>query len=266
MKKTGFLLITLIVLAVLSGCTLNQSNVPALAPTPSWTYYPPESEIQVPILVYHHVDYEDVSDRYNIYPNDFAEHMSILAFYGYTTITVSDLVTVIREGGQLPPRPIILTFDDSNLSVYENAYPIMRTHGFIGVTYAVANRLESQNYINSAQLKELIVAGWEVGSHSMTHADLSQDRTIVNEELRQSKQVLEEELGITIETFAYPFTHFKEYVGSRVPVYGYSSAVGVGDDAFHSINSVYYLFRQEVSGSYNLLEFIDLLPWKGEPE
>lgn len=251
---------------MVSGCTLGQTNVPALIPTPNWVYYPPGSEIQVPILVYHHIDNDNISERYNIFPEDFAEQMSILTLYGYSTITISDLVNVIQEGGELPARPIILTFDDSNLSVYENAYPIMRSHGFVGVAYVVANRLHAENYINTDQLKELIAAGWEVGSHSMTHADLSLDRTIVNDEVLRSKQVLEEQLGVTIETFAYPYSHFKAYIASRVQVYGYTSAVGVGDKTFHNMNNIYYLPRLEVSGRYDLLEFIELLPWKGEPE
>ncbi len=93
-------------------------------PTPTWETAGP-GEVVAPILMYHDVDPEKTTGifSYNIHPETFAAQMQLLADLGYHTITARQLVAAIREGVPLPPNPIVITFDDGYLNVYEQRLP-----------------------------------------------------------------------------------------------------------------------------------------------
>lgn len=192
--------------------------------------------------------------------------MKALKDWGYTTITITELVTAINKGLPLPPRPIVITFDDGNYSVYKNAFPIMKKNGFVGVNYVVLEWLDHAGYIGVSELAEMYAAGWEVGSHSNTHADLHQDHTIASYEVHQSKINLTVLLGQPINTFAYPFGAFDQYLGERVGRWGYDAAVGLGKSYVHNQYSIFYLSRIEIKQEYDLEQFGALLPWSTPPE
>jgi peptidoglycan/xylan/chitin deacetylase (PgdA/CDA1 family) len=244
--------------------TPTHTSTPTITPTPTWAWHPP-GEVIAPILLYHHVDNDNPSERYNVHPDRFAEQMAALDSWGYTAITITDLIKAITEGGELPPRPVVITFDDGHLSVYENAFPVMQEHGFPGVAYIVATWLKADGFMGVKELKEMMEAGWEVGSHSSTHTDISKDTSLINYEVLQSKKILEEALSTPIHTFAYPFGAFKQLIGDRVYRYGYIGGMGLGRGWTHSKNTLYYLQRIEVQGSYDMETFASLLPWSEPP-
>jgi peptidoglycan/xylan/chitin deacetylase (PgdA/CDA1 family) len=245
--------------------TSTPTSTPSITPTPTWAWHSP-GEVIAPILLYHHVDYDHTSERYNVHPERFAEQMEALTEWGYTAITITELIEAITDGGELPPRPIVITFDDGHLSVYKNAFPIMQEYGFPGVTYVVANWLKAKDFTGVEELTEMIEAGWEVGSHSFTHVDISKDTSLVNYEALQSKQALEDALPERINTFAYPFGTYKTLIGDRVFRYGYLGGMGLGHGWTHNEYSLYYMKRIEVNGGFDLETFAGLLPWAEPPE
>jgi peptidoglycan/xylan/chitin deacetylase (PgdA/CDA1 family) len=187
--------------------------------------------------------------------------MQALEDWGYTTITISDLIQAITQGALLPERPIVITFDDGYLSVFQNAFPIMHEHGFIGVNYVVGKYIDGRNFMTAEQLQATVHAGWEIGSHGFTHTDLGLNPSLANYEMNQSKIYLEELLGIPVNTFAYPFGGYRPVLWDRALRYGYFGAVGLGKGWKHSEASLYYLKRISILGSYNLETFASLLPW-----
>lgn len=247
--------------------TPTATEVPTATPIPTatWAIVGP-GEVIAPILLYHHVDEENANPRYNVIPEVFAAQMQALDDWGYTTITATQLIKAITEGAPLPPRPVVITFDDGHYSVYETAMPIMQKHGFFGVTYIVANRLKSYGFTGVPQLEEMISAGWEVGSHSNTHSDLTLDRSIAFNEISESRDTLTKALSQPVNTFAYPFGKFDQYIGDRTGKWGYIGAMGLGTGYTHSLNSIYYLQRMEVQGTYDLEKFASLLPWSSPPD
>ena len=247
--------------------TPTATEVPTATPIPTatWAIVGP-GEVIVPVLLYHHVDAENTDPRYNVLPEVFEAQMQALDDWGYTTITVTQLIQAITEGAPLPPRPIVITFDDGHYSVYETAFPIMQEHGFFGVTYIVANRLKSYGFTGVGQLEEMISAGWEVGSHSYTHSDLTLDRTNAFTEISDSRDRLTEALSQPVMTFAYPYGKFDHYIGDRTMKWGYIGAVGLGTGYTHNLYSVFYLQRMEVQGTYDMEKFASLLPWSSSPD
>jgi peptidoglycan/xylan/chitin deacetylase (PgdA/CDA1 family) len=207
----------------------------------------------VPILLYHHVAPTDDTVQLTVSPEMFEAQMSILHQKGYTSITPKELNEAIRCGAPLPDRAVVITFDDGHVDNYEYAYPIMEDLGFRGAMYVVANRTATYGFLGVEQLKEMIGQGWEIGSHSLSHPDLttlSGER--LREELLNSKMLLEAELGIEVQSFAYPFGSFTPEMVKKVIGYGYTNAMGLGTLSAHSQGNLFYLSRHAVNGRAGL--------------
>jgi peptidoglycan/xylan/chitin deacetylase (PgdA/CDA1 family) len=156
---------------------------------------------------------------------------------------------------------VIITFDDGPEDVYATAYPIMKAYGFFGTIFIVGDYLDAAGFLSVNEIKELHKAGWEVGSHSMSHANLYQAPSL-SEEILKSRKYLSERTGLAISSFAYPFGVYNEFLAKKVVSYGYQAAVGLGWTNTHNPESLYYLSRIEVKRSLPLYSFNSKLPWK----
>ena len=237
--------------------------------TPSSTSTPPEPtststvaetetlvEFKVPILLYHHVRGEKSTSRYQVALPDFKLQMEALHEMGYQTIPLPQFLDALDNGSPLPDNAIIITFDDGHLSVYENAFPIMKSFGFTGVFYIVANRIHDiPDFVNFAMLQEMMGAGWEIGSHSYTHSDLTLNHGLAYQEIARSKVDLEKALQTNVQTFAYPFGAFDSFLGRKVQEYGYQAGMGLGTSQHHTRDMKYYLNRIEIYGDLSLSDF-----------
>lgn len=230
------------------------SAVPTATPTQLVPFGP--GPVDIPILLYHHITPGGDGPRYTVSAESFEVQMAFLAEAGYQTITIADVVAAIRNGAELPPRPIVLTFDDGNLDTYTEAWPRMRAYGFVGVAYIVANRVGAEGFVSADQLAELAAAGWEIGSHSRTHANLVEiGRAQWRDEIIGSKLELQRVLGLPIESFAYPFGVGDAEIFRKTAEYGYDSGVGLGKGMIHDRGDLYYLNRREVLGNWDLAAF-----------
>ncbi len=238
------------------------TETPFPTETPAPIYNPP-GEVIAPILLYHHISDGGSGNRYYITPDVFRAQLQALRDWGYTSVTVSDLVNALVNGGNLPVRPVAITFDDGNLDIYQNAFPIMQEMGFVGTFYIVANRLQSRYYVHADQLQEMINAGWEIGCHSMSHIDLTLDHSTIGYEVASSRSILEDALGVQIKTFAYPYGIIDDFVVSKVSEYGYQAGMGLGTSWRHTWGTLFYMSRIEVQSSYDMNKFASLLPWSG---
>lgn len=253
-----------------------KASLPDLKPSPDRTatgkptgtplpgdgiHYDPGSRITVPILLYHHIS-DDGEDRYIIPIAAFRKQMKYLSENGYQTILISDLAAVIRDGGTLPAKPVVLTFDDGYLDTYENAFPIVKETGFHGVAYVITSTIGtkiSYGYMQEDELKALHDAGWEIGSHSISHTDVKTSKLGMRNEIEKSRTDLEELLGFPIRSFSYPFGLANEWIEGQMEKYGYDTAVGLGTLITHSPKSLYYLSRREVERDFSLKDFAGLL-------
>lgn len=187
--------------------------------------------------------------------------MDLLDHLGYKTITIAQLETAISDGAYLPEKPMIITFDDGAEDIFSTAYPIMKAHGYSGTLYIVGNYLDANEYLSVGEIKEMHEMGWEIGSHSMTHANLNQTPSLSNE-IFKSRKVISERTGIAINSFAYPFGIYNDFLAKKVITYGYKTAVGLGWSYNHSPDSIYYLSRIEIKHTLPLYDFNAKLPWK----
>jgi len=230
------------------------------SPTPTEISTASTGEINVPILLYHQISGETSTNRYQVSSPDFQSQMEALQDMGFQTISLSQFLDALLNGTSLPENAIIITFDDGHMSVYENAFPTMDELGFSGILYIVANRINDiPDFMNVSILQEMIRAGWEVGSHSYTHADLTDNHSLAFQEIARSKTDLENALQVEIQSFAYPFGAFDTYTGQKVQQYGYQAGMGLGTFQNHTINTLFYLSRIEIYGDMSLEDFKQIL-------
>lgn len=235
------------------------TETPVPSPTPTWVFNEP-GEVVAPILLYHHVADGNEYSRFHVSIADFRAQMQALSDGGYTAIPISWVIEALIDGRALPDKPVVITFDDGHQNVYDNAFPIMQEFGFPGVFYIVANRIHDiPDFVNTDALKEMIDAGWEIGSHTYTHSDVTLGNINVHFEIAQSKTDLEAALSTEVETFAYPYGSITPFIAQRVISYGYQAGVGLGISATHTLNDLFYLHRLEVYGHYNLSQFKEII-------
>lgn len=140
-------------------------------------------------------------------PERFESHLRYLREQGYTSISLRDLVYHLTRGAPLPPKPIILTFDDGYADNYTNAFPLLQKYGFRAAFFVITDFVTEQRpgYMTWDQLKELAAAGMEIGSHSRNHPDLrGQSLDYLVWQALGSKEAIEYYLGITPRFVAYP--------------------------------------------------------------
>jgi peptidoglycan/xylan/chitin deacetylase (PgdA/CDA1 family) len=250
--------------------TAADTATPTVTLTATWAVQGP-GQIVCPILLYHHIAEAPASDSaaaraYYVLPGDFEAQLKALHDWGYTAISASQLAEAILYGAVLPAHPIVISFDDGNLDVYQNAFPRMQAYGFIGVAYIIADALHADGYMDPEQLKELAAAGWEIGSHSMTHSDLRKYPDRLYMESGQSRVLLQDAIGGSVRTFAYPYGLADGAVTRQVQTDGYLSAAGLGGGWRQGLFNLYYLSRRPVISGIDLQTFASYLPWPGVPQ
>lgn len=166
---------------------------------------------QVPILCYHQVrDWRPTDSKvakdYIVPVANFKEQMKMLADSGYHTISPDQLYNYLATGAALPSKPVLLTFDDTDLEQFTVAKPEMEKYGFKGTYFIMTVSLDRQRYMSKAQVKELAEAGHTIGSHTWDHKNVKKytaaDWTI---EIDKPTRQLEAITGKPIKYFAYPF-------------------------------------------------------------
>ena len=95
---------------------------------------------QIPILMYHSID-DSCSSRFRrfaVSPRSFKAHVRYLSDSGYQTLTVSELIEAMDGRAVMPPKPVVLTFDDGFADFYEAALPILTEFGQTVTLYVVS--------------------------------------------------------------------------------------------------------------------------------
>jgi peptidoglycan/xylan/chitin deacetylase (PgdA/CDA1 family) len=218
------------------------------------------------MLLYHHIGFSLQGDTiYYVSPEAFDRQMNLLYQWGYQTISVELLVRAIKEGAELPPKPLILTFDDGSETVYSTALPLMERYGFDGVAYIVHNYVGIPGYMSADQIRALYASGWEIGSHGLSHIDLTARPDRQDDEIVESRRRLQALLEVPVLSFAYPFGAYDTDSLNYVRSAGYIAAMGLGNETLQGSKNLFYLYRQPVKGTDDLTAFSQLLPWREDP-
>lgn len=187
------------------------------------------------ILMYHSIS-EGVHPT-QIAPGVFAEQMAAIADLGVPVLTLDDFCAARRGERTLPPRSIIITFDDALTDFADVAWPILKKHTFPAINYVPTGRVGEAADWDGAAHPPARIMDWEAlgalagegatfGSHSVTHPNLDAlDPDAVTDELCLSRDALEDRLGKPVQHFAPPYGRAKPSVQRQIGEY-YRSSVG----------------------------------------
>lgn len=192
----------------------------------------PTKQFYVPILLYHYVEYvkdpgDTIRKSLNIVPIVFAAEVKTLKDGGFVFLTTKDLADVLDGKMDFPKKSIILTFDDGYRDFYTDVFPILKKYNVKATIFIVPNFLNKPNNMDTWMLKEIVKSGLvEIGAHTMDHSylvGLSKKR--VEYEVVESKKYLENQLGINVVSFAYPYGAFDDQAIQIVKDAGFKIAV-----------------------------------------
>jgi len=194
------------------------------------------SPLRVPVLMYHEIaDTAATPSRLAVSPDVFADQLAYLHDAGFQAITAGALSAFLADGvGELPERPVVLTFDDGYGDFYSQAMPVLKQHGFTGTLFMTTGWIgkegETKRMLNWRELAEIEQAGIEIGAHTCQHPQLDQlPDNLIREELYVSKSQLEDNLELKVPGLAYPFGYSNAKVRQVARDVGYDYAYSVNN-------------------------------------
>lgn len=226
------------------------------------------TSFRVPILMYHYVEYvKDKGDKTRISldtaPATLEQEVKTLVDAGYNFMTAEELAAVLDGQAQLPPKPILLTFDDGYRDFYTDAYPILKKYHIKATQYVISGFLNNENHLTVAQLREIAKDDLvEIGAHTVHHIWLKgQSPKRASDEVLQSKLALEKLIGKRVVSFAYPFGAFDRQAIEVVQNAGFTNAVSTVAGVNQQWQYRYILYRLRPGGrsGNGLLQWLDLL-------
>ncbi|MGV9715884.1 MULTISPECIES: polysaccharide deacetylase family protein [Rhodococcus] len=212
----------------------------------------------IPILLYHSVSAEPASwiAPYSVPPSAFARHVDAMIQSGRTPMTVSDFTSAVRGQSVLPERPLIVTFDDG-FADFTYAAEALNAQGICSTLYVTTGALQGSRSVGLnippaamlswSQLRDLDDFPVEIGAHTHTHPQLDIiPISAVDDEIRRSKDLLEDFLDRSVPSFAYPHGFHSARVRAAVVHAGYDSACAVGNSLSSSNDHPFSIARLTV--------------------
>jgi peptidoglycan/xylan/chitin deacetylase (PgdA/CDA1 family) len=192
----------------------------------------------IPILTYHRllkeIPFASVDPkRISVSQAQFRSHLAILAKWGYRSVSLADYPDQLRAGHTPSGKVFGITFDDGYEEVLSLALPVLQEFGFTATVFAVSGQLGGHNkwdhgnapLLSSAQYRILHDAGLTIGAHTTNHVHLTQvDAGTASREIGNSKRQLENDLGLPVTLFAYPYGESNMSVESQVQQAGFKAA------------------------------------------
>jgi peptidoglycan/xylan/chitin deacetylase (PgdA/CDA1 family) len=185
---------------------------------------------------------------------------------GYHTIHLSDLMGFLNYKNAIPSKSVVITLDDGYRSIYEFAYPLLKRYGYTATLFIYTDFIEaSGNALSWNQLRKLKAAGFEIGSHSISHADLTKklphenDPTYwsrISKELINSKEIIDRELNQDTQIFAYPYGNYNQQILGLFSEAGYKLGLTIRNGGNSFFANPLTLKRSQILEE-NMAYFVD---------
>lgn len=223
--------------------------------------------IFVPILMYHYVsplppDADDVRVGLTVSPEMFRQHIAYLRAEGYQTISLNQLHQALLIGTPLPPKPIILTFDDGHIDHYTNVFPVLREAGYTATFFIITGRADTgaSNYLNWSQISEMAMAGMSMEAHTKNHFDLrSRSYEFLVYEIMGSVESLEAHTGMPTRMLAYPAGRYDDTTLSVLRSTPIQRAVTTQPGAYHTTDNALEMPRLRITAEMSTAGLAHLL-------
>jgi peptidoglycan/xylan/chitin deacetylase (PgdA/CDA1 family) len=206
--------------------------------------------VVLPIVMYHEVKRSNLH-RLAISPYEFESDLKYLIKEGYTAVVMSDLINYVYNDMPLPPKPIVITFDDGYLNNYAYAYPLLKKYNMSAVMSIIGKDTDDftdtkcdnldYSHLNWDQVIELLNSGcFEIQNHTYNlHSQTSkrigckrnpgESLTHYAEVLRNDLVILQKEMeektGVLPNTFTYPYGNVSEESKPIIKEIGFTASL-----------------------------------------
>jgi peptidoglycan/xylan/chitin deacetylase (PgdA/CDA1 family) len=240
-----------------------KSSAPPATPAPAVN-----KNAQVICLCYHNIEDGSKMKALTIPVAEFEKEMQAIKDNGFSVIGMQDFLAWRRGEKSIPNKSCIITIDDGWVSAYNNAWPILKKYNYPFTLFIYINYVGTGGKSMSwDQLAEMRDAGVDIESHTYSHSDLKKPGALVDKkaadgirkdiaelgqdgwlrkEIFGSKQVLERQLGIKCNAFAYPFGIWTPRAVELVKEAGYEAAFTVYGQQLHPSSQAELLGRYAV--------------------
>lgn len=227
---------------------------------PSWA----SANSSVVILQYHHVS-DDTPSITSVTPEGFAKHISYLSDNEFNVIALTDAVKALRNKEALPPRTVAITFDDAYLSIYTNAFPLLKDKSWPFTIFVSPTPVDKgyQKFLTWEQIQEMTRSGATIANHTMNH-DHSVERkpgetekqwvARFRKDLETTEARILEKTGQSVKQFAWTFGETTPELRKELDRLGY---VGFGQQsgAAGEYSDFTRLPRFPMAGIYGVNDF-----------
>ena len=159
---------------------------------------------------------EPGAELYDVSSQIFRKQMQCLKRNDFHTVFIND------STAQPDNKSLVITFDDGEFNNYLHALPVLREFAFCAYFFVTVDRIGKNGYMGWDQLKILVQNGMIVGSHGFYHEGLiHQPLSVIQNELTESKRILEYNLKIPIVSFSVPRGFYNQDVLNAAQSAGY---------------------------------------------
>lgn len=219
------------------------------------------------IIMYHRFG-EGNYPSTNVTMEQFQTHIDILMREGFTVKPVPEILDAIRDNKPLPDKTVGITIDDAALSVYTDGWPVFKKHRLPFTLFVTTDDIDrnSRAYMNWVQLRELRDSGLvTIGNHSKSHPSFAALTPLqIAQELSQSQQRLQDELGTTPELFAFPYGEYSVAAQQAVAKFGFKTAFGQHSGVLHAgsdwLGIPRFAFNENYSAAGRFRQAVTALP------
>jgi len=181
--------------------------------------------------------------RLSVTVETFDQQMKYLQDNGYHVITFAALADYFAEGSELPPQPVIISFDDGWQNQFTYALPSLEKYHYSATFFIVTDVVGRKGFLSWPELRTMLDEGMTIGSHSRSHPNLNKitDTDVLWDQIYSSKQALESHLETKIEDFAYPYGFYDATTAAMVQAAGYKAARACCNGGAKSQKNMYTL-------------------------
>ena len=253
-----------------------QATATPLPPTPTATTAWPTPIVKagfsarVPILMYHYLSSPPYdADKYrvdlSVLPSEFDKQLRYLKENGYTTISLNDLSLALAGRGELPEKPIILTFDDGYRDNYENAFPILKAHGMKATFFIITDLQDIGHpaYMTWEMVEEMAAAGMHIEIHTKSHPNLEErSDAYMEEEVGVAQEIIAFHTGVVPYFLTYPGGTYDDKTVEQVEALGLWGALTTSHGYTHTFEDRYEMKRVRIRNTTDIGFFADWIEGK----
>lgn len=245
--------------------------------------------VAVPIIMYHSILKDEArTGEYVITPIELEKDMLWLKNNGYTPVFVNDLIRYVKYDGELPEKPVVLTFDDGTYNYKEYLLPLLKKYDFKATVSIVGSYTDiaceeaqpnpAYSYLDWQDVTELRNSGLvEICNHSYDMHNLGERRGVMqleNETYEKYRKVFlrditklqdlcDEHCGFQPNVYTYPFGINCESSRRLVKNMGFEASLGVEGKMNYIVKGdescLFDLNRYNRSGMENTNQFMSFL-------